>query len=282
MRFGAPVYGDSSDPGRWCELLRQHGYNAAYCPVDKTADETTVRAFRQAAEAADILIAEVGAWSNPMHPDAVKRLEAIEHCQCQLDLAERVGARCCVNIVGSCGEPWDGPHPDNLTEETFDLAVETTRTIIDAVKPKRTFYTLEPMPWMYPDSPENYLRLLHAMDRPQFGVHLDPVNMICSPQRYFGNTAFLQECFSLLGPYIKSCHAKDILLAPKLTTHLDEVRPGLGILDYATFLRELDRLDPDTPLMLEHLPTQEEYAEAAGYVRAVAKQVGVTLSEREQ
>ena len=51
---------------------------------------------------------------------------------------------------------------------------------------------------------------------------------------------------------IKSCHAKDIALSEKLTTHLDEVRPGLGGLDYATFLRELDKLDPDTLLMIEH------------------------------
>lgn len=277
MRFGGPVYGDQSDPDRWVARLRQYGYDAAYCPVDSKADEATVRAFAAAAEAANIVIAEVGAWSNPMSPDEKTRTEAIAHCQRQLDLAERIGARCCVNISGSRGEPWDGPHPDNLTEATFDRVVETTRAIIDAVKPTRTCYTLEPMPWMYPDSPESYLRLLKAIDRPAFGVHLDPVNMICSPQRYFGNTAFLQECFSLLGPHIKSCHAKDILLSTKLTTHLDEVRPGLGVLDYATFLRELDRLDPDTPLMLEHLPSAEEYDLAAEYVRTVAKQAGVSL-----
>ena len=57
-------------------------------------------------------------------------------------------------------------------------------------------------------------------------VHLDPVNMICSPQRYFNNAAFLRECFAKLGPYIKSCHAKDILLRDTLTVHLDEMRPG--------------------------------------------------------
>lgn len=178
MRFGAPLYGDQSDPQRWVNAVRQHGYDAAYCPLDSKADEATVRAFAQAAADADILIAEVGAWSNPLSPDDQKWTEAIAHCQRQLDLAERIGARCCVNIAGSCGEPWDGPHPDNLTDATFDRIVETTRAIIDAVKPTRTFYTLEPMPWMYPDSPENYLRLLKAIDRPAFGVHLDPVNMI--------------------------------------------------------------------------------------------------------
>jgi len=156
--------------------------------------------------------------------------------------------------------------------------VETTRAIIDAVKPTRTFWTLETMPWIFPDSPQSYLRLLQAIDRPQFGVHFDPVNLINCPARYFDTSSFLRECFALLGPHIRSCHAKDILLRPRLTVHLDEVRPGLGGLDYATFLRELDRLDPDTPLLLEHLESAEEYRAAANHIRDVASQEGLPLS----
>ena len=133
------------------------------------------------------------------------------------------------------------------------------------------------MPWIFPDSPQSYLRLLEAINRPQFGVHLDPVNMINSPSRLFHNADFVRECFRLLGPHVLCCHAKDIAFSGKLTVHLDEVRPGLGSLDYPTFLRELNRLDPDTPLILEHLPTAEEYEAAADYIRGVAWQEGVSL-----
>lgn len=70
---------------------------------------------------------------------------------------------------------------------------------------------------------------------------------------------------------------KDIQLSARLTVHLDEVRPGLGGLDYRTFLRELNRLDRDMPLLLEHLPSQEEYALAARYIRAVAQESGIDL-----
>ena len=59
--------------------------------------------------------------------------------------------------------------------------------------------------------------------------------------------------------------------------HLDEVRPGLGNLDYRTFLTELVKLDPDTPLMLEHLKGEDEYAAAAEHVRGVARECGVAL-----
>ncbi len=277
MRLGAPIYEPFADPDAWVAAVRRRGYRAAYCPVKPDADAATIRAYAAAAARADIVIAEVGAWSNPLSPDEETRRAAIAKCQAGLALADAIAARCCVNIAGSRGAKWDGPHPADLTNETFDLIVQTVREIIDAVRPTRAYYTLEPMPWMYPDSADSYLALIAAIDRPQFAVHLDVVNLINSPQRFFANADLIRECTAKLGPHIKSCHAKDIALADRLTVHLDEVRPGLGGLDYRTLLRELDALDPDMPLMLEHLPGQEEYDQAAAYVRSVAQAIGVTL-----
>jgi sugar phosphate isomerase/epimerase len=277
MRLGGPISVEAYTPARWIAALQTKGYTAAYCPVTSDADRATVQAYAKAAEEADIIIAEVGAWSNPLSDDAQTRQEALTKCQAQLALADEIGARCCVNIAGSRGEIWDGPHPDNLTRETFDMIVEVVRTIIDAVKPKRTYYTLEPMPWIYPDSADSYLRLIEAIDRSQFGVHVDPVNVVCSPQRYFKNGDLIRTWLTKLGPYIRSCHAKDILLSPKLTVHLDEVRPGLGALDYGVYLQELNQLDPDTPLMLEHLKLDSDYDLAREYVQGVAAELGLTF-----
>jgi sugar phosphate isomerase/epimerase len=275
MRLGGPVFLSQVAPDSWISSLKASGYRAAYCPIDASASSLEIQAYASAARQAGVIIAEVGAWSNPLSPDAEISRKAVEHCQKQLALADEIGAVCCVNIAGSCGARWDGPHADNLTRATFERIVVIVREIIDAVHPVRACYTLEPMPWMYPDSPDSYLDLIYAIDRDHFAVHLDPVNLICSPQRYFSNGDFLRECFKKLGPYIKSCHAKDILLSDHLTTHLDEVRPGLGCLDYRVFLREINRLPVDTPLMLEHLPLQEEYVQAAQYIRSIAQEIGV-------
>lgn len=219
----------------------------------------------------------MGAWSNPLSPDESARKQALAKCQRALALAEAIGARCCVNIAGSRGQKWDGPHPEDLTEETFQLIVQTVREIIDAVRPKRSFYTLETMPWMYPDSAESYLRLIQAIDRRQFAVHFDAVNLVDSPQCFFANAELIRDFVARLGPHIRSCHAKDVALAGKLTVHLDEVRPGLGGLHYRALLGELDRLEPDLPLLLEHLPNQDEYAGAAACIRSVARELGATL-----
>jgi sugar phosphate isomerase/epimerase len=274
LRMGGPV--EARDPDSWVDNLKRLGYRAAFCPVGPGAKDDVVNDYARAAKQADIIIAEVGAWSNPISPDEKERQAALVKCRQHLALAERIGANCCVNISGSRNEKlWAGPHQDNLTSETFDLIVETTRNIIDEVKPTRTWFTLETMPWAYPDSPDSYLRLIKAIDRKQFAVHLDPVNLVCSPQRYFKNAELIRECFAKLGPYIKSCHGKDILLDTKLTTHLDEVLPGLGGLDYVTFLKELSKY-PEITLMLEHLPNQQEYLFAAQYVRSVAKKIGLS------
>jgi sugar phosphate isomerase/epimerase len=259
------------------DAIRKLGYRAAYCPVGANATEDEIKKYAHAALQADIVIAEVGAWSNPISPDEGEKSTALEKCKANLLLADKIGARCCVNIAGSRGQKWDGPDPADLTEETFDMIVATVQEIIDDVKPARTKYTLEPMPWMYPDSLESYQALLDAVDRSAFAVHFDPVNIINCPARYFKNAELVTEFIGGIGAHIQSCHAKDILLADRLTVHLDEVRPGLGTLDYRTFLSQLSHCDPDMPVMLEHLPEEAEYTAAAEYIRSVAVEIGVSL-----
>ena len=276
MRIGGPVPA-GTDPDEWVSGLRAKGYRAAYCPLGPGSDGDTRARFRDAAREGDVVMAEVGAWSNPISRDPAERKAARRKCCEQLSLAEDVGARCCVNIAGSRGRSWDGPDADNLNDGTFRAIVESVRDIIDEVNPASTYYTLETMPWIFPDSPDSYLELMDAVDRDRFAVHLDPVNLINSPRRYYDSSGLLRECFEKLGGQVRSCHAKDILLSERLTVHLDEVRPGLGNLDYPTYLAQLSRLDPDTPLMMEHLSSQEEYSEALAYIRSIAGELGLEL-----
>lgn len=278
VRLGGPVPGNFSDPAQWSIAVKSLRYSAAYSPVQPGTPSELVKAFREEAQKNEIIIAEVGVWNNLLDPDSSIRKENLKKNIESLFLADELGARCCVNISGARGEIWDGPYPDNYSHETFNLIVENVRNIIDAVKPVRSFYTLEPMPYMLPDSPDTYLDLIKAIDREQFAVHLDPVNMISSPSKFYNNADFIRECFNKLGRYIKSVHAKDIIIRPKLTVHLDECRPGLGSLDYAVLLQEISRLK-DIPLMLEHLDNQEDYKLAAEYVRETGARTGIYFIE---
>ena len=278
VRLGGPVPGSFTDPSEWIKAVRSLRYSAAYCPVQPGAPGELIRSFRAEAKKSNIVISEVGAWSNTLDPNESSRKEAVKKNIEALQLADEIGANCCVNISGARGEIWDGPYAGNYAKETFDLIVETVRYIIDQARPVSAFYTLEPMPYMLPDSPDSYLELIKAVGRKQFAVHLDPVNMISSPRRYYNNGLFLKGCFTKLGPYIKSIHAKDITIMPELTVHLEERRPGLGSLDYAVFLQEVSKLR-DIPFMMEHLKNQEEYKLAAHYIRDVGEKAGIAFTE---
>ncbi|MCU4972022.1 sugar phosphate isomerase/epimerase [Halobacteria archaeon AArc-m2/3/4] len=278
MRLGGPVDTDESDPNAWIAELEKRGYRAAAAPVGPDASDETVQAYREAARAADVEIAEVGAWgANPISDDPEIRAAGIDQCQRALRLADELGARCAVDVAGSRGESWDGPHPENFSDETFYRIVDAVQEIVDGVEPENAVYTLEPMPWVYPHDVESYRRLVDAIDREAFGVHFDPVNMITSPQRYARDADFVREFVAEFGDDIEVVHLKDVTLADELTVHIDEVRPGAGELDYHVLLSVLDELDDDLPVLLEHLDSEQAYERARAYVREVADEVGVTV-----
>jgi sugar phosphate isomerase/epimerase len=276
VRLGGPIFGRSDDPEELALAHRQLGYRAAYCPNLSLSDTARLRAVADAFAKHDVVLAEVGRWVNLLDADPAKRAANLQTVTDGLALAEALGALCCVDIAGSFSrETWYGPHPDNLSATFFDAAVENARKIIDAVRPRRARFCYEMMGWALPDSPENSLRLLKAVDRKAFAIHLDPCNLINSPARFYGNTALLNECFDKLGRWIVSCHAKDLRWNVEMNIHFVEVRPGLGALDYSTYLRRLAELPHRPPLMLEHLPSAEEYDQARRHLLELGERLGL-------
>ena len=279
IRLGGPIFLKSDDPGELAREHRRWGYSAAYCPTARVDEADRVRAIRTAFAAEQVVIAEVGAWRNMLDPDAQKRAENLRYVTERLALADLVEARCCVDIAGSYNPTvWYGAHPKNLSAEFFDATVENCRKVIDGVKPRATTFSIEMMGWSLPDGPDSYLRLIRAVDRPAFAVHMDVCNGVNSPDRFYRNADFIKECFAKRGKWIVSCHAKDLAWIPEYNVHFREVVPGKGQMDYETYLGELSRLPVDAPLMLEHLQTPEEYTEGRNYIRLVGDRIGVRFA----
>lgn len=280
---GQGVKAKTNDMFELARAFRDFGYSAANCPKTSIDDADRIRDIQAAFKKEGLMIAECNAWGNMLDSDPAKRKAMRKRVCDQLAVADEVGAQCTVNYFGSFAPNSKyGPHPDNLTDKGFDACVETAREIVDAVKPRRAKFCLEMMQWLYPDSAESYLDLIKAVDRDAFAVHLDPVNIVVSPRLYFNTGDLLRNCFKLLGPWIVSCHAKDIKLDGKLSLHLDEVRIGLGNMDYKTYLTELNKLGREIPLMLEHLPSKEEYALARDELFKVGDEVGIQLRRQDK
>jgi sugar phosphate isomerase/epimerase len=276
LRLGGPIFLKSEDPAELARAHRALGYNAAYCPHANVTESAKVKAIERVFAAENIVIAEVGAWRNMLDSDRQKRLENLDYVIQRLALAEAVGARNCVNIAGSFNpQQWDGPDPRNLTSEFFDATVENSRKVIDAVKPRRTRFTIEMMGWSLPDSADSYLQLLRAVDRPGFGVHVDICNIINSPERFYRNGDIINEVFRKLGRWVCSCHAKDL---HGKNVHFAETVPGRGGIDYRAYLRNIVALPFEAPLMLEHLTTPEEYEEGKLYILKIAGELGISVA----
>lgn len=257
-----------SSPAEWAKKHVELGLKSVVFPVDYTAGEETVDAYKKAADDAGLLIAEVGVWRNTLAADKSERAKWIEYAEGQLAMADRIGAACCVNVVGTpYGPRWDGGYRENFSKEAWNDAVKMIQEIIDAVKPKNTKFSIESMPWMIPSGPDEYVRLIKDVNRAEFGAHLDVVNMITSPLRYFYNDDFLKECFEKLKGRICSCHLKDINLKQEYTFQLEECACGKGTLDIELFAKLATAENPKMPMIIEHLSTDEEYIESVKYVR---------------
>ncbi len=123
----------------------------------------------------------------------------------------------------------------------------------------------------------HFLKLIKAVDREGFGVHLDPCNLINCHSRYYDTTAMIDECFDKLGRWIVSCHAKDVTWDVEMQMHFREVPLGTGTLDYRTYLKRLAALPNDPPLMVEHMKGAEEYDTCRRHLLDVAGKIGVTF-----
>lgn len=267
MKLGISSSLNHRSPAEWAKMHSELGCEAVVFPVDSSADPSTIDAYVQAAADYELQIAEVGIWRNAIASDPQEREQNMAWSIAQLRLAEKVKAKCAVNVAGSAGPRWDGAYPENFSNETRKATVRMIREIIDTVEPEHTYFTIEPMPWMIPNGPDEYLQLIEDVDRERFGVHMDLINMINSADRYFDIPAFAERSFELLGPQIKSCHLKDIRLLEEYTFQLKECAPGEGSFPIELYVDLANKFDPDMPMIIEHLESDEEYIDALAYVQ---------------
>ncbi|MBQ8639731.1 MAG: sugar phosphate isomerase/epimerase [Lachnospiraceae bacterium] len=269
MRIGINTSFPHRSPEEWADTLVKMNCRAVSFPVDYTAPVSQIDAYVKAARERDIKIAEVGIWKSPFVPDEKIAREVRRRSEEQLRLADYIHAACCVNVSGAFGEVWSGCYAENFTRESYQKNVEFVQELCDQVKPTNTYFTLEPMQWMVPDSPEQYLQFIRDVNRDRFAVHMDVINFIKDPDTYTHKKELIERSFALLGPYIKSCHIKDCKLMDGTTVMIREVPIGEGTMDLVTYLTEIAKLDPDMPVLVEHLPELSAYGKGVDYLNAM-------------
>jgi len=293
IRFGAQVfvtereiaqarekYGPNGDLRVIAQAHKAKGYTAAYVPQVSLDDKQRIKEIKEVYAAENLMLAEAGYWENVTDTDEATRKHNLDCLTNTLYLAEEVGARCAVDIFGSYvhGSGSSKFVAKNFSDDAFADAVDIARMLIDTVKPKTAYFSYELFPFNVVDSPEMIDKLIRAVDRKQFGVHLDLVNLINCPRAYFSSGDIIRDCVKRFGDKIVNAHVKDVKLKePAISVILEEVTAGTGGIDMHAFVREIHKLPQEIPFMLEHLPDEAEYDKAAAYVRQCASAEGITI-----
>lgn len=269
MRLGTSSPLAHGSPKEWALKHKSLGLGAINFPLNCESSPALIAEYVKEAKNNDLIIAEVGVWRNTLDINEEARIQAIKYAVGQLELADQIGARCCVNIVGARGPRWDGAYKDNFTKETWERAVKTIQEIIDSVNPKNTYFTIESMPWMFPTGPDEYVQLLESVNRDRFAVHLDILNWITTPRRYFFNEEFIDECFEKLGKHVKSCHLKSIKMEDDYTLFFRETSVQNGGINIKHLIEQGLSYNEHLPFIIEHLNTDEQYLKSVAYVQSL-------------
>jgi sugar phosphate isomerase/epimerase len=295
MRLGA-VGGRTGDPRtsffraeRTAELynlaekLDRYGLGAIPAPI-RTAEMTDEECivFGEKAASLDIVISEVHFLKNLMAPDPETRRRRVEEGRALLRKSDLLRARCLLGFAGSA-DPRDSiavPAAYNYTDAFKSELRELVLRVLDGVELEWTKYGLEASPKSFFYGVEGCAELISAVDHPDFGIHLDMMNMV-SQDTYFTTTTLIEQTFAVLGDKIFAAHLKDISWDWEYQfLKFDECMVGDGDMDYEAFLKHLANMDPDFPCMCEHLEVESDFITSFERLHSLADALGLSWRGR--
>jgi sugar phosphate isomerase/epimerase len=214
---------------------------------------------------AGLRIAALSGHTNLMDPDLGRRHRGIVRLHALIRHCRDFGTDHIVTETGSLNlkSPWLAQGPNRSPEAWTELRLIVREALAVAAAHGVTLL-LKAEPAQVLASVADAVRLRAELDHPNLGFVLDPVNfLLAAPPGDLRER--LGQVVEALGRWAPVVHAKDILWEGD---QVSTPRAGCGSLDYALFLRLLDRYQPQAPLILEHLRPEEASAARVHLERA--------------
>lgn len=213
-----------------------------------------------------------------IHPDQATRQEAVRVLQRVVRAAARLGARgvhCGPGSLSLTGA-WF-PHPYNRTAEAKSNLIASLREVAPVAEGEGIYLGMEGHQLVTLDGPETMRDVLDAVGSPRVKTDLDPVNWI-TLSTIFGTGDALRHMLRTVGHHVIGGHAKDVRIEDRLVVHINECAAGTGLLDYPTFLQEVEAVGTDLPLVVEHCAT-EELPQVSQFLHQTAREVGIPVHD---
>lgn len=217
-----------------------------------------------------------GYWQPLIHPDEAERRQAVRVLQQALKIAGDLGARGIDTGPGSLNStgPWN-PHPENWNLESRQQLIKSLKESAPAAEDNQVYLSLEGHQLVVLENEQVTKEILDAVGSPWVRSDLDPANWI-TLKTIFRTDEAIHQMFDVLSEHIVSGHAKDVTITNAHTLHLPTTSVGKGMLDFKTYLRRMEDLNPDYPLIVEG-SSEAELPEASTFLHRTAQELGIDI-----
>lgn len=278
--------------------LKGHGFSTvqldlSFKDMDFSAGNITrekCHRVRNAFRDANLPICAISGYTNIIHPDKQERARRVGYLKEIIRHARDCGTPYVISETGTYNVESDWVHdPRNKTEEGYEEALKVIAELAQEAYDHGAVFLVENYVNNVIGSVDEVLRLFADLRHPGLGLLMDPTN-------YFDETTIrdvdgtINRMFNALGDRIKIAHAKDCKIAedqsekhvaidgPEANTFrgagaVELPAAGLGILNYELYIERLCELNPNIPLIIEHLD-EDDVQRAKKYVDDTLLKVG--------
>ncbi len=207
--------------------------------------------IHQAASQHQVTIAAVSGTYNMIHPDPAVRAVGLSRLRVLAAACAAMGTGVITLCTGTrdADDMWRW-HPDNATPQAWDDLLRSMADALQVAEDAGVTLAFEPERANVVYTAQRGRDLIAAMGSSHLRVILDPANIIM-PGEPAAMERTVDEAFDLLGEHIIIAHAKDRAADDSFAV------AGRGILNYDHYVRGLQRLGFDGPLVLHGLDEAE-------------------------
>ncbi len=214
--------------------------------------------IREKIQKRDMVISALGGPANMMHPDEMKRGQAVERLMLLIAACGLIGTSVVATCTGSRHpESMWRKHPDNNTGEAWQVLRNTLEQVLPVAE-AAVDIAFEPEVNNVVNTAKKGRRLIDEMGSKHLKVVMDASNL-------FGDgdltrmSEVLDKAFDLLGDHIAIAHGKDL----DHDGDAGHLAAGTGKLDYARYVSLLCGLPFDVPVILHGLSEDQVDASVA-------------------
>lgn len=195
-----------------------------------------------------IQIAVLGCYVNIIHPDAVKRDQAIVQFKSYLSHASSFGTALVGTETGSV-DPEFNLTKANYQSNVVDLAIEQVKSMVTAAEKVGCLVGIEPGV-NHPIHNLNVTeKMIEEIQSPNLKIILDAANLVTPESTAI--TPIIQQAFARFGQQIYAFHLKDYVLK---NGRIHGVPVGEGIADIQDALTLIQRTTPAAYTILDETP----------------------------